>query len=552
MKTIAGTVVVLIVLVCSVFVCAKSIDDYIEEAEKLQVAGKIKEAVALLEQAAEEHPESSDIYAYLGLYTGTSAGQAQDYMEAGRLAVLSFQQLDKAVTLDPENPRAYLYRGLMGVKMPPFLGKLDGALIDLNRVLKMREGTPDKVPDEMTIRALNLLAEGYEKNSDIDAARGALEEIIKLAPGTDAATGAKEQIANLPAPVAPKADPLSMKPGESSDIAALKKKIEEAPNDQALILELGKAYYDSEQFTEAIGVFKKYVSLDLTNPEAYKLLGIAVARTAENGYDENIASDTDYLSGIAFESMSYLDEAAKLNPNDTEVRLIRGIFGILFPFFLGKHDLAVEDLEFVADNTASESEKAEALYYLGVSRQREALRYWIEVASKYPKSDASRLVYQSMRPHVKHFDPSSHEKPVVAIDFVLGFQDELAPQTAVWIEDMNEGHIKTLYVSGFSGFVKGKQINLPVWSAISEFEGCEAVTSASIDVGHHIYTWDLIDLEGNKVKAGKYMVKVEVSYWPSMKYQMAETAITIGKKGSVAVVEEGDFIPYLGVTYISK
>jgi hypothetical protein len=46
------------------------------------------------------------------------------------------------------------------------------------------------------------------------------------------------------------------------------------------------------------------------------------------------------------------------------------------------------------------------------------------------------------------------------------------------------------------------------------------------------------------------VVKVETMYWPSMKYQMVEGAITVGAKEDRIVVEEGDFIPYLEVTYL--
>jgi hypothetical protein len=160
------------------------------------------------------------------------------------------------------------------------------------------------------------------------------------------------------------------------------------------------------------------------------------------------------------------------------------------------------------------------------------------------------MVYRDTRPKINTFDPSEHEKPVVAIDFLLGFRDELPPQTAVWIEDGDGTCIKTIYVSGFSGFAKDKQINLPVWSAVSMFKDIDAVTSASIDVGRHIYTWDLKDSRGRDVKEGAYTVKVEVSHWPSMKYQLAETVIEVGKKKSHAAIEEGDFIPRLEVTYL--
>jgi tetratricopeptide (TPR) repeat protein len=531
---------------------AKEISGYIAEAEKLYNEGQAKEAIALLEQGVAEHPESSDLYAYLGLYTGMSAGQATEYMEAGRLAMLSFQHLDKAVALDDKNPRAFLYRGLMGVKVPPFLGKLEAGILDLKRVLAMREKAPGTVDEETAATALTLLAEGYEKNGDIEGARGTLETIIASAPGTPAAESAQARLEALPATSESKADPLAATKDDDADIAALKKRIEAAPNDAGLIFELGMAYYEAEQFAPAREVLKKLIALDPGNAEAYKMLGISTARTAEGGYDERIAENTDLRSGLAFESIGYLDEAVRLNPNDTELRLVRGTFGVMFPFFVGKHDQGVEDLEFVVNNTVSQEEKAQALFYLGYAKRREATRYWIDVAKQYPKSDAADLVFEQMRPSVKRFDPDAYDRPVVAVDFVLGFQDELPPQTAVWVEDMDEHHVATIYVSGFAGNVKGKQVTLPVWAAVSNFEGCDAVTSASIDVGHHIYTWNCTDVGGKRVPPGTYKVKVEVSFWPSMLYQTAEAVVEIGTSGDMVTVEEGVYIPYLHVTFLPE
>ncbi|MCK4572536.1 DUF2271 domain-containing protein, partial [candidate division WOR-3 bacterium] len=124
------------------------------------------------------------------------------------------------------------------------------------------------------------------------------------------------------------------------------------------------------------------------------------------------------------------------------------------------------------------------------------------------------------------------------------------PQTAVWIEGGDGNFVKTIYVSGFSGYAKEKQINLPRWAKSSEFADVDAVTSASINLGHHIYVWDLKDSSREKVKSGEYVVKVEVSYWPSMQYQRVEAPITLKKKEERVVIEEGNFIPYLEVKYI--
>jgi hypothetical protein len=203
----------------------------------------------------------------------------------------------------------------------------------------------------------------------------------------------------------------------------------------------------------------------------------------------------------------------------------------------------------VMESDAPNSLKAEALYWLGTAYRKKATTSWIEVVAEHSDSPAAQRVFDIMNPRVKRLDLSDYRTPVVTVDFVLGFQDELAPQTAVWIEDADGNFVKTLYVSGFAGYVKERQVTLPIWGNSSNFVDVDGVTGASIDVGHHIYVWDLKDLSGNEVKSGSYTVKVEVSYWPSMHYQLAQGAIEVGKKEHQTVSEEGNFIPYLEVTY---
>jgi tetratricopeptide (TPR) repeat protein len=550
MKIKACCMMILAILCFALPVLAKDVETYIDEARELSEAGKPGEAVALLQQAVAEHPGNADLYAYLGLHLGRSAGHTGgDYMEAMRLLNESFAMLDKAVSLAPENYRGYVFRGIIGVQIPKMLGKLDGGIADLRHVIAMHEKDPVAVDTETLISVYTNLATGYEKEEHWDGVQAALEKVIALAPGTETAVNAEKRIAELPASSGEETDPFAVRESDSEDIAAIKKKIEAAPENAALIMELGKACYDKGEFGQAVDVLKRYVDIDNSSAEAYKLLGISVAYLSDKGYDENIHEDTDYLSMLAFQSVEYMDRAAELDPGDPETRLVRGIMGVMFPFFLGKHEQGVGDLEFVVQSEAPDSIKAEALYYLGVAKQKEATRYWIDVVKNYPDEGAARMVFGEMRPPVKHFDPSGHERPFVAIDFVLGFRDELPPQTAVWIENGEGSYVTTVYVSGFSGYAKAKQINLPVWSEMSKFEGVEAVTSASIDVGHHIYTWDLEDMHGKRIPPGTYTVKVEVSYWPSMKYQRVEGTLTVGKKEDRAVVEEGDFIPRLAVEY---
>lgn len=551
--TSAFITIALLFLLTALPAVADEVEDKINEAEKLANTGDLPGAVALLEEVTTENPESSDAFAYLGLYTGMGAGQAADYEEAGRLMMLSFERLDKAVKLDENNPKAWLFRGIMGIKVPGFLGRLETGISDLEHAAKLYSaaGTPEA--GEGLVTSLTMLAEGYGMKEDPASQKKTLEKIVEIAPGTEAAEAAKKQIEALgEVEEKPAIDTglITPREGDSEKVLALKKSLEKDSGNTALLFPLGETYYKEDSFANAREVLKAYTAIDRNSAEAFKMLAMSTAYVAENGYDENIHDDTDYMSNIAFEVMASLDRAVDLSPDDIELRLTRGTFGLLMPFFLGKHDQSVADLEMVAESDAPDETKSEALFYLGYARQREALRYWIKLAKKYPGTEGAKLAFSEMRPQVARLDDAASNTPCVKIDFVLGFQDELAPQTAVWIEDEHENYIATIYVSGFAGYVKEKQVTLPIWAAVSKFEGIDGITSASIDIGHHIYVWNLKDHKGDKVKKGTYKVRVETSYWPTNLYQNVEGLIAVGKKTSSFKVEEGDFIPFFEVTYL--
>lgn len=523
----------------------------IAEAKTLADGGDLAGAVALLEEAMEAHPKDSGVAAYLGLYTGMSAGRTADYMEAGRLSVRAFELLDTAVKLDPGNPDAYLFRGILGVNVPEFMGKMEGGMQDLERAAQIYFSSPTKASPEGLVTALAMLAQGFEKQGDVEGQREALRQIVTLAAGSEAAERAQARLDELAGAgeAAPRPDPLAPAEGDSETVRALKEKYAKNEADTSLVFAIGEACFEEGSYAQAREVLNVYARMRPDDADGYRLLAFAAGGLAEVGYDETIYEDTNYRTGLAFEVMNWLDKAVAAAPEDVELRLMRGTVGMLMPFFLGKREQAVSDLETVAESDAPDSLKSQALYYLGMAKQREAMGYWIAVAKKYPKSEAARLVFDEMRPATARFDESSVKRPFVKIDFVLGFQDELAPQTAVWIEDDKDNYIATVYVSGFAGFVKERQVTLPLWAAISKFEGIDAVTSASIDVGHYIYTWDCRDHAGNKVPKGTYTVRVETSHWPSGLYQNVAAKIEVGKKEHSTLVEEGDFIPFLEVTY---
>jgi len=528
---------------------AKTVDEYIQEAEKHQKSGYLQAAAQTMEGAVQEFPESSDAHAYLGLYLGMRAGQTNDMMEAVELVKRCFEVLDKSVALDEQNLLARHHRGLMGIQVPEFFGKLDMAIEDLEFIIEVAEKNPGQFSMDQLLSAYDLVAAGYQKKGHMEKARTAWERIIDLAPSSDLAKGAEGHIDDLGDLKARQAKIDNEKRPQSATVTKLKEETFKDPQNPSLLVELGRAYLEEDNIEQAEQTFKKAIGSDPSTVAAHKLLAQTLSEKASEGYDQRIYENTNFRTNIAFELSRVLDQAVDLAPDDIELRLWRGISGVEMPFFVQKLDQGIDDLNMVIQSDAPNSLKAEALYWLGVAYRKKGATSWIEVVSKHSDSPAAQRVFDALNPGVKRPDLSEYQTPVVIVEFVLGFQDELAPQTAVWIEDADGNFVKTLYISGFAGYVKERQITLPIWTNSSNFVDVDAVTGASINLGHHIYVWNLKDYSGNEVKSGFYTVKVEVSHWPSMQYQLAQGAIEVGKKERQTVVEEGNFIPYLEVTY---
>lgn len=547
MKTLTKLIITLTVIFITQMTFSQTIDEYIQKAEGFNQAGDLEQAATIMEEAIQKYPDNSLAYSYLGLYRGTQAGQTQNYMEAGKLLGISYEMLDKAISLDPENPVVRLHRGLMGVKVPAFMNKLDQGIQDLEILIGIHQKSPEKVSTEMIATAYTFLGEGYQKKEEKQKAIDAWEEVIKLAPDTDLAKNAQKNISKMTQPK--KTEMVEEKKYTLEDVDKIKHQIENDPANLALSLQLGKAYIDTKNFEQAEETLKEVIQKDSTNVNAYKLLLQAIGEMAGKGYDERIYENSNFRSEFAFKIVKIADQAVNVAPDDLELRLIRGEIGVMMPFFVGKLEQAMEDLELVRKGDVTDETKAEAIYWLGLAYQKKATTNWIEVITDYSETDASQLAFESMRPALKHLDLTKYQRPFLVIDFILGFRDELPPQTAIWIEDANNKYVKTIYVSGFSGFVKERQANLSEWAESSQFKDVDAVTAASINVGDHIYLWDLKDSKDKKVKNGEYIVKIETAYWPSMEYQLSSAKIKIGEKEDRVVVEEGNIIPYVEVKY---
>lgn len=523
---------------------SQTLDEFIKQAENENRSGNPAQAAAIMEQALHQFPNHATIYAYLGLYRGIQAGTTQNYAEAGQLIQEAYEKLNKAVELEPNNPIARLNRGILSVNVPQFFGKLDEGIQDLETLLHLEQQSPGKINRDMLAATYQFLAQGYEKKGNSQQAISSWQQVIKLVPQSELAKTAEKHIADLsatPSPSTGTKPAVDMPP--SSRLSS---------DDAAMLVQSGKTQFEAGNYEQADRLLRKAIQLDSTHLEAYKYLIRTTERLAEKGYDARIYNDTELRTRLAFEISNLAEKAVAIAPNDPELRLMRGEINVMMPFFVGKQDQGMDDLNWVIKSNAPKEMKAEALYWLGYGYQRKATTQWIKVATDYKNTEAAQMAMASMRPNVQHLDTKKYQRPFVAIDFVLGFRDELAPQSAIWIEDRAGNFIKTVYVSGFSGHVKEKQANLTDWARVSKFRDTDAVTGASIDAGHHIYVWDLKDYQGKPVKTGDYVVKIEVAYWPSMQYQSSRANFPIGAKSAKIMIEEGDLVPYLGVEYFAK
>jgi len=533
-----------VLIICTAFSQSRTSQEYIEEARQCGEAADLEGAVEVMRKAVVDHPGDPNAHAFLGLYLGQSAGESEDFRVQAARAFESFEVLDRAVSLDSVNVYARFYRGLMGIKVPEFLGKRDQGIEDLTMVLAIHAQGPGKVPDEILLSAYSLLAEVYEQNGEIEEAMEAWKRVGEIAPESEITERARDAITRLSLSEADEeSDNAGAAPGtetgrESRDVDEM--------------IKLGRGYFRSGDYERSAEILTRVITIESWNAEAYALLAMAVGMRAAHGYDAGIADDTDLRINLCFQAAEYLDRAVDLAPENSEIRFVRGAMGVAFPFFVGRLDQAVADLNQVVENSDVDSLKAEALYHLGLAHQKRALTQWAKVVTEYPESEAAQLVFSAMRPQMRGVDLSEYDFPIVVVDFVLGFQEELPPQTAVWVEDEDEHFVRTLYVSGFAGNVGMRQVTLPSWAAASSFE-TDATTAASIDVGHHTYVWDLKDSSGRQVGEGKYTIRVEVSYWPSMQHQFVSATIEIeGDKKADVKVEEGNLIPYLEVRYYPK
>ncbi len=513
------------------------LENAVQESRAMRAEGRFKEAVFVLRQAVAALPDNADAHyrlaESLGEFSGKQA-EAGDFSGAMANVIEAFAELDRATTLDPGHFDAHLYYGVYAVSVPPLFGKQQDGLMHLETAKSLAEQNTGNRPAAQTAVLYRFLGQAYLAAGRSEEARVAWERTLSLEPDGENAAAAKKGLAGL------KATPASTgktAPVETVDTASLKAG--------------GKAAVAAGHWAEAADLLRRAVLLDTTDVESILLLARALGVEADLGYDKRIYADQNWRTNLAFEVARVLETAHRRIPDDPNIQLTYASVCVGMPFFVGKIDEGLAILEKLTKNpNLPDSLQAEAAYQLGFGYRKKGRGVWAGLAKNSPDAPQVASVY-------REFGLRENKKPAAAgerveVSFHLGFQDELEPQTAVWVEDASGRHIRTLYVSGFSGFAKEKQVVLPEFAERTRFEDTDGVTGASLDWGKHSVSWNLLDRQGKRVPSGRYAIRIEVSYWPSMRYETSAADIQVGGKPAEASAQKEPLIPFYHVRYLKK
>lgn len=520
-----------------------SLDEYLEKARALAGAKDLEAACRVMEEALTGYGQDASAHAYMGQLLSMRAGQSQgDYQQAMQFVQQAFSHLDKALELDAANVTARLNRGILSIQLPSFFGRLNDGIADLQYLVNQ----PGQDKPSWLATAYFHLAQGFRKQQAFTKAIAATEHALALAGDGPLADYAAKQLKTLKELQAQAQ--VAAAPAQDAELTALQDTLAKEPASEEAACALANAYMARESWSKARTVLDK-AAADIPDSVSIREMQLQVLQhLAEQGYTDAIREDTDYRSNLAFSVMHIMDQLVSLRPDNMEFRLARGELGITMPFFVGKLAPALADLELVAARGSTEQQAA-ALFMLGAGYRKKAQTHWLKLIKDHPGSPYAKRVFTESAADMVLSDAHTAQ-PGLTVEFLMSFLDELEPQTALWLTNGAGEFVKTLYVSGFAGYVRNVQVTLPQWANSSSFVDAQASTSASINQGQHVYTWDLTDHTGKQVAPGRYTLHLEVSFWPSMQYQYTSLDVDIGAEAGMYEKSDGKLVPKLRCLYV--
>lgn len=189
-------------------------------------------------------------------------------------------------------------------------------------------------------------------------------------------------------------------------IRELETKLKTAPNDESVLMELGRMYHDlgvagdDDAVDKAFGMFERALSLDSSNVVALAYRGSLWTLRARDSWWP--PSKLEYLKKGGVD----LDGAVSMDPTNIMVRLIRGINGLGLPGFLGRLPKALEDFVLILRHPEFPEQRKElkvaVFYYAGVACKRadddeKARELFKQAMSVFPGSEFAKRAEEELK-----------------------------------------------------------------------------------------------------------------------------------------------------------
>ena len=194
-------------------------------------------------------------------------------------------------------------------------------------------------------------------------------------------------------------------PGQGS-IRDLEAKLRTSPNDESVLMELGRMYHDlaaegdDDAVDKSFVMFERALALDSSNVVARAYRGsLWIVRSRNSWWPPN---KLEYMR----KGGEDLDEAVAMDPTNIMVRLIRGINGLGLPGFMGKLPKALEDFVLILRHPEFPEQRKElkvvVFYYAGVACKRaddydKARELFKQALSVFPGSELARRAAEELK-----------------------------------------------------------------------------------------------------------------------------------------------------------
>jgi len=170
--------------------------DLVSQGRQALDAGRIDDAIALLEKAVSAEPANPAALAWLGSAQVRKAGRVPG-MEAAGWIKRGFDALDEAVERFPEAFVVYVVRGTTAGRVPEMFRKTDVAVKDLSTVVAMKERRPQAVPDAVMGLVYLNLGLAQKKAGRAAEARATWEKGKRLYPAAPEAASIDRELRGL-------------------------------------------------------------------------------------------------------------------------------------------------------------------------------------------------------------------------------------------------------------------------------------------------------------------------------------------------------------------